>query len=199
MRNLAVAVLALMTLAACATSQNAQPLATPLPPAPLPDYRVGDRFLFKVGPIEDLQSVIAVEADIITYQTRVFGTVRQSRAFANPANWSGGSFAGPMKVETEGRIDSLFPLRVGNVATTKGVNEFAGRTTKFTLTCRVPRQESITVTAGRFDTIVVECEYVHELGSYFFTYWYAPAVGHWVAVRRDGRYQELASWTRAGQ
>ncbi len=192
-----IAAVLTIALAACGTSQDAKPLGSALPEVPVPEYRVGDEFLFKVGPIEDMQRVTATDTDTVTYQTRVFGEVRQYKAFANPANWSGGSFAGPMKVSTDRRLDGLFPLRVGNIAKASGMSEFNGIKTQFELTCSVPRQENIAVAAGRFDTIVVNCEFIHEKGSYNYTYWFAPSVGHWVAVRRAGRYQELAAWKKA--
>lgn len=194
------AVAALLVLAGCAgTSQDAKMLAAPLPPAAAPDYKVGDEFLFKVGgTIEDLHKVVAVEPDVVVMESRVFGTIRQQKLFSNPPSWTGGSFTGESSVKmAKGAMDSLFPLKVGNKARASGVMTSMGYTFDVDLTCSVLRAENIAVLAGRFDTLVVDCDYSHSRGSFRYVYWYAPSVGHWVAASRNGRYQELASWKRA--
>ncbi len=185
-------------LTACGpTSRDAKPVTTALPPAPLPQYKIGDEFTFRVGPLDDVQRVVAIDGDIITYESRVFGVMKHSRAFTNMPEWTGSGFTGALKMKTESPMDGIFPLAVGKSVKSRGVNETGGANLPFEVTCTVEESQNIAVTAGRFDTIPVDCVFKHAQGQYHFSYWYAPLVGHWVAVSRNGRYHEMISYKRA--
>ena len=87
-------------------------------PAPKPEYKVGDEFVFSASVIEEVQKVTAVRADSITMDSsKVFGTITQSKAFMLPGSWTGGGFAGRLTVTpANNALDALFPLQVGNKA-----------------------------------------------------------------------------------
>ncbi len=190
-------IVSMLLLAACGpTSRDARPVTTALPPAPLPQYKIGDEFVFRIGPLDDVQRVVAVDGDVITYESRVFGVMKHSRAFTNPPTWTGSGFTGALTMRTENRLDDIFPLAVGKSVKSRGVNETGGGSLPFEVTCTVEEAQNIAVTAGRFDTLPVDCVFKHAQGQYHFSYWYAPLVGHWVAVSRNGRYHEMLSYKR---
>ncbi len=193
-----LALLTILLLTACGpTSRDAKPVTTALPPAPLPQYKIGDEFTFRVGPLDDVQRVVAIDGDIITYESKVFGVMKHSRAFTNPPSWTGSGFTGALKNSVESSMDGIFPLALGKSVKSRGVNETGGANLPYEVTCTVEEYQNIAVTAGRFDTIPVDCVFKHAQGQYHFSYWYAPLVGHWVAVSRNGRYHEMISYKRA--
>ena len=87
--RLGFALLLIGALGAC-ESMKLRPVANPLAPAPLPQYKVGDKFTFKIITVDDVQEVAAVYGDTITINSPAFGTLTQQRDFSNPESWTGG-------------------------------------------------------------------------------------------------------------
>jgi len=172
------------------------PSSRHLPPAPVPDYAVGDEFLFSVDPIEDLHKAVSVDAKSVTFESRIFGTITQPKAFSNPVTWTGGGFAASYQVWLERDLSGLFPLEVGKAVSSRGTGNFGGNQLAVTFGCTVLRQESITVRAGTFDAFVVDCQMSHDRGGFRTIYWYSPDVGHFVGADRGGRFHELVRFTR---
>lgn len=194
------AIAALFLLAGCAANLDSKPVATPLPPAPIPDgYKVGDEFVFDNGLIVDTQTIVAVEPTlIVTQSSTIFGTIRQPKAFTIPPQWTGGGYTSLQQLTITGDLAAVFPLQIGNVSTATVSGFFSGNKLETKGRCVVDRQENIQVKAGRFDTIVVVCGFSHDRGTVNYTYWYAPSLGHWVATTRGSATFQLVSYKRAG-
>jgi hypothetical protein len=62
-------------------------VTNPMPPAPLPQYKVGDKFVFDAGVVNDVQTVVSVNETQVTMKSNVFGTLTQYKDFGNPGNW----------------------------------------------------------------------------------------------------------------
>ncbi|MCA3357525.1 MAG: hypothetical protein ING02_05980 [Roseomonas sp.] len=191
-----------IALAGCGAPQKVEPLAKPLAPAPPPDYSVGDEFVYSIGggSMEDIHRVVSVgEKNVIFQSSRVFGTITQPKAFSNPINYTGGTFAPFYEVTLTTDLAGLFPLEVGKSVSGVGSGRFNTGTVSVAYGCDVVRQERIVVRAGAFDSFVVDCRMQPERGPVARTvYWYAPEVGHFAAASRPGgHFHELARYTRA--
>lgn len=181
-------VLLSLLLAACAT-----PLY-----APAPDYRPGDRFVYRDGEgKERVREVVAVGPEGVEWRTE--SGVRFTRAdpFAPMVAWDGRTSTGRMvAMEREGE---LWPLRRGASARIRATfvrrSKEDGSERRYTEVreCRVNRAREHTVPAGRFAVWKVICRRVGEGGKVEHTWiWYwAPGLGHWVE-----RVEEDAAGTR---
>ncbi len=58
-------------------------------PAPQPQYKVGDKFIFDILSVKDIQEITAVNDRSITIKSSVLGTITQSIDFSNPESWTG--------------------------------------------------------------------------------------------------------------
>ena len=173
--------------------------ASTLPPAPIPEYKVGDEFVFGVATVEDTQRVISVSGTEAVFESRIFGTMNQPKAFTIPAKWTGSNLALPNEATiTEGDLSTIFPLQVGKTSEARGRGLFGGNRLDVYIRCEVVSVQNIAVPAGRFDTFLVDCNYRHANGDIRYVYWYAPQVGHWVRViRGNSAAHELKSYKRA--
>ena len=167
-----------------------------LAPAPLPRYRVGQRFTFSDG---STQTVAAVEPGRVTW--RDHKGRRSKRALSFVEHWAtarnmriveGTGALWPLDV---GRFDRLRVQRVGKATdggkTRKRIQEHA---------CLVMGSERITVAAGTFDSFRVECKrYSRKRIAERRIWHYAPAINHYVRferiTRKGGRreYRELVA------
>ena len=167
-------------------------------PAPLPQYKVGDKFVFKVAIVEDIHEVVAVNSKSITIKSKVFGTLTQPKDFGNPENWTGG-LTQAYTARQDRDLLGLFPLKVGNRVS--GTGEFTYNSTgTYARTCTVDKQVRITVPAGDFDTYQIECvmNYTWPSGTTLESdrIWYAPKINHFVAIIRHGRMFVLLSFDK---
>jgi hypothetical protein len=175
------------------------PAAATLPPGRLAVLRPGTTFVFRNGDGEETtSSVIAVDGGDVTWQA------------SNGWTWTGKTFYWPVerwRSETEdsagaqvvtGDAEALFPMTVGE----RVAYRYEGRSRDARAgwtgqgRCEVAASERITVPAGVFDTYKVVCEQGEDLSEPYRTrtWWYAPALGHYVATRhqtRDGALDEL--------
>ncbi len=97
-------------------------------------------------------------------------------------------------------VFGIFPLKVGNRISGTGTFTY-NSTGTFVRTCSVNRQVNLTVPAGNFDAYEVEClmEYEYPSGKNMESdrVWYAPKIGHWVAIDRHGRMFLLESYDKS--
>jgi hypothetical protein len=198
-RNVTLVALVAFGLAGCAAGMDSRPVAAAMAPAPAPEYRVGDEFTFKVAVLEDTQRVTAVDGNTATFDSKVFGTLKQPKAFSNPASWTGSGYALAQSVTLSSDMSSLFPLQVGKSVRGTGTGNFGGTQRQVAAQCDVVTSVNVEVPAGRFDTYMVECTFVLDanLANVRYVYWYAPSVGYWVAVNRNGSIHQLLSYKRA--
>lgn len=162
-----------------------------LAPAPLPRYRVGQRFTFSDG---STQTVAAVEPGRVTWRDNKGR--RSKRALSFVEHWAtarnmriveGTGALWPLEV---GRFDRFRVQRTGKTAR-KRIQEHA---------CLVMGSERITVAAGTFDAFRVECKrYSRKRIAERRIWHYAPAINHYVRferiTRKGGRreYRELVA------
>lgn len=167
-------------------------------PAPVPQYTVGDKFVFKVAIVEDEQEVLAVDEKTVTIKSPMFGTRTQYKDFSTPENWTGG-ITQAYSTSPDQVLSGLFPLRVGNRVSGSGTFVYNSRGT-YVRTCTVDAQVRVTVPAGSFDTYQIECEmnYAYPSGSEVQSdrIWYSPEINHWVAIIRHGRMFVLLSYDK---
>ncbi|MEZ5647792.1 MAG: hypothetical protein R3E60_02350 [Alphaproteobacteria bacterium] len=157
-------------------------------PANLPDYAVGDAFLFDNGVAE---IVVGTSGDTILWQIGDRLSVTAYRNFVLPRLqwetregsgrlWSG--FSTFNIVPT-----SLWPLvsgkRLSFTSTDVERNEVTGReeTYKQTWDCRVGDLEAVTVPAGTFEVYKISCSrYQGNVWVQGYNWYYSPQVGHYV-------------------
>ena len=186
-----------LVLGAC-TNLNIRPVSRPMAPAPLPQYKVGDKFVFKVAIVEDAHEVVAVNSKSITIKSPVFGTLTQPIDFSNPESWTGG-ITQAYTARQDQELSGLFPLKVGNRVSGTGTFTY-NSTGTYARNCTVDKQVSVTVPAGNFDTYQIECvmKYTWPSGTNLEIdrIWYAPTINHWVAINRHGRMFVLHSYEK---
>lgn len=194
---------AALVIGAC---QSAAPTPAALLPAPAADtlaagrlapLQAGTTFTFRQRDGEEVSSrVIAVEGERVTWQSDN-GWTWTNKAFYWPVErWQSASVGGSQQIS--GDHTALLPLLIGERAAYRyegrrqdGRAGWSGQGR-----CDVTAAERITVPAGTFDTYKVVCEQGEDLREPYHvrTWWYAPAVGHYVAAlrqTRDGRVNEL--------
>ncbi len=186
-----------LVLGAC-TNLNIRPVSRPMAPAPLPQYKVGDKFVFKVAIVEDAHEVVAVNSKSITIKSPVFGTLTQPRDFSNPENRTGG-ITQAYTARQDQALSGLFPLKVGNRVSGTGSFTYNSKGT-YARSCTVDKQVRVTVPAGNFDTYQIECvmNYTVPSGTNLESdrIWYAPKINRWVAIIRHGRMFVLQSYEK---
>lgn len=158
-----------------------------LPPAPLPEYGVGDAFAFDNNRVH---SVAALSGARITWDAGADFRYATLSNFVLPRlSWSwtraDGTTASGMAAP-DAPPDALWPLRVGNRTTyssTETYREADGKASsrRQWWKCWVAGTERVEVPAGRFDTYEIVCD-GHNSGywSQRSRWFYAPAAGHYV-------------------
>ena len=184
-------------LAAC-VSLDIRPVTKSMAPAPLPQYKVGDKFVFKVAILEDEQVVVAVNEKTVTIKSSAFGTLTQYKDFSTPESWTGG-FTQAYSARPDQVLSGFFPLKVGNRVSGSGSFTY-NSTGTYVRTCIVEDQVRVTVPAGSFDTYQIECEmkYTYPSGTNLEIdrIWYSPEINHWVAINRHARMFVLLSYDK---
>jgi hypothetical protein len=186
-RSVSVAVLILL-LSGCGSTPQRQAITLGSAPQ-LPDYRVGDTFIFSDGSVE---KVVGIRGERVEWESRG-GAFRYTsyRNFIVPKlQWE--SEERRVTLHYSGDHDLLWPLQQGRSAylsTIVSVSEQGGMSAKQYLQswrCQVEGGYRIEVAAGTFDTQRVECQRTTLMGRWMQTriWYYAPAVGHYV-LRED--------------
>jgi hypothetical protein len=178
------------------------PAAATLSPGRLPALENGATFVFRNRDgVEVTSRVIAVEGEDVTWQADN-GWTWTGKAFFWPVErWQRDGAGGSQEIS--GDPGALFPLRVGE----RVAYRYQGRSQREQAgwsgqgRCEVAATERITVPAGSFDTYKVVCEQGEDLKDPYRTrtWWYAPALGHYVATlhqTRTGGINELEQLVR---
>ena len=193
-----VAVASAVSLVACAPGPAVEHLAVaaPLPDAPFTPRQVGQEVTWQ---LEDgsrsTWTVVAVQDGTAKAVSDRGEEGVEMTPFQAALAWSDAESVGTAEIVGDPR--SLFPLRVGMQAEwiRRGVNN--GERFEHRVRCTVADEVRIVVPAGAFDTFKVDCIRGRELSSpsTWVTYYYAPAAGDVVRVRRSNRDRALvADW-----
>ena len=158
-----------------------------------PAYSVGDAYVYADGRVE---TVDAVDGDIVTWRTRDDARFRASRNFLLPrSSWRSGGRIGQRRLTVS--VDTLWPLSVGRRASFSAEAVLMRDTDRQDRTrwretwdCEVAGLETVAVPAGRFGTFKVVCfRQTDPAGIAWRRVWYyAPAVRHY--VRRIDSYAD---------
>lgn len=198
-----VAVASAVGLAACAQGpgQGAAgsavehlPVAAPLPDAPLTPRQVGQEVTLQhADGSRTTWTVVAVEGGTTSAVSDRGEEAVEMTPFQAALAWSVTDSVGTAEIVGDPR--ALFTLRVGRQAEWihRGVSN--GEPFESRVRCTVADQVRIVVPARAFDTFKVDCIRGRELSDPFATatYYYAPAVGDVVRVRRSNRDRGLFS------
>ena len=182
------------------------PAAATLAPARSPELQPGATFVFRQRDGEEVTSrVVAVDGSDETWQSDNGWTWTGKEFFWPIESWQ--SEGGGGSQEISGDPDALFPLMVGEQVAYRYQGQSQSVQAGFSGQgrCEVAAAEQITVPAGTFDTYKVVCVQGEDLSAPYRTrtWWYAPAVGHYVAMlhqttdRRVDQLEQLVSY-RAG-
>jgi hypothetical protein len=204
---------ALLLIGACQSATNPTPAAlTPAPaaatlaPARSPVLQTGATFVFRQRDGEETTSrVVAVDGGDETWQSDNGWTWTGKEFFWPIESWQ--SEGGGGSQEISGDPAALFPLMVGEQVAYRyqGGSQAVQAGFSGQGRCEVAAAEQITVPAGTFDTYKVVCVQGEDLSAPYRTrtWWYAPAIGHYVAQlhqttdRRVDQLELLVSY-RAG-
>jgi len=166
------------------------PAAATLAPARLPVLESGATFVFRKRDGAEITSrVVAVEGEDVTWQADN-GWTWTAKAFFWPVErWQSEGVGGSQEIS--GDPQALFPLVVGERVAYRYQGRRQGQQAGWSGQgrCEVAAAEQITVPAGTFDTYKVLCEQGEDLKDPYRTrtWWYAPAIGHYVATRHQTR------------
>ena len=158
-----------------------------LPPAPLPEYGVGDAFAFDNNRVH---TVAAVDGATIRWDAGADFRYATLRNFALPRlSWSwkrndGTTASGTAKSDVA--PEALWPLKVGNRTAYSSSDTYRDGDDKPSSylqewKCWVAGTETVEVPAGRFDTFEIVCD--RRYGGHWAQrsrWYYAPAAGHYV-------------------
>lgn len=162
-----------------------------LPPASLPEFGIGDAFVYDSG---RTIYVANVTDDRIVWNGGGDYIFEMTRDFTGPIlDWSytdeedqKRSGTGLVKAGSE----DIWPLEYGKhvrVSTrSANIDPVTGDVNEYDqwLTCTVPETATVTVAAGTFDTYVIKCSrYYRQWWMQTTKWWYAPEIGFY--VKRD--------------
>lgn len=203
----------LVSLFSGGSSVLGQTDALGLKTAPLPSYRPGNTFVYTNGTWE---TVIKVDGEGVTWRNYRGWLSSGSPDFTyKNFKWQTDSRYGyrefrPTRFLMSAPTTSLWPLRVGNKTRFDENGRWFDqqaieqRYDSF-WTCEVMGTERVSVAAGDFDTWKITCRrYPDKFGvasktREYRTWYYAPAINHWVIEERDyngyreNRRRELAA------
>jgi hypothetical protein len=206
MRPAVAAMIATMLLVgACQSSAptparlTPEPAAATLEPGRPAVLKTGATFVFRKGDGEEVTSrVVAVDGDDVIWQADNGWTWSVKTFYWPVERWQNDSQNAAGSQEVSGDPDALLPLTVGERAAYRyqGRSRDAQSGWSGQGRCDVEAAERVTVPAGTFDTYKVVCVQGEDPSKPFRTrtWWYAPAVGYYVAMRhqtRDGALDEL--------
>ncbi len=186
-------------VAGCAVYPESTPVATPLRPALLPTWAVGDQIVTadRDGGQMQTWTVVATKGDRVSWESDQGESYTGFRNFVIPeiewtsALWGSGSEE-ILKID-----DDIFPLRVGKRMSiaSQGSTSRSPEGWNAVRECRVVSQENITVTAGTFDTYKVVCT----TDILRLTWYYAPEVEAPMVFIREQKATPLEPWIRVTQ
>ena len=168
----------------------------------LPEYEVGDAFIYDNGRVEQF---VSASADRLTWSAFEGRQYVRARNFAVPLlQWETAESRGTRGVSPEAA--ALWPLEPGKsvrfrVVTDvtrqvkEGVNRHRRRAELWT--CRVEPPAPITVPAGTFDALEIVCEEFSSTTMRLLSeerWYYAQDVGHYVSRR----WSDLSTGRRGG-
>lgn len=187
-------VVTVLFLAGCQTNALVAPLQVgpQLAPGQLPQYVVGESFAFDDGRFD---TVVAIDGETVTWKNKYGIDVQRYRNFIVPdLSWRTRNRVSSL--DTDVIPTDLWPLSPGKMS--KRFRAFqtvvwpdGERPTlefEYEWQCRVTGTKTVTVPAGRYDTYSVACVRFYAGGSIVRqtrTFYYAPALGHFVKRTDD--------------
>ncbi len=195
MKRLALFLLIGVVLSGCGTTPGKRPVNFEVV-SQLPQYRVGDTFIFDDGNVE---KVVAIRGEKVDWESRG-GNFRYTtyRNFVVPKlQWETEKKRVTLQYSQD--RDILWPLQEGGSAylsTIISVHDRINQGSKSYIQswrCGVEGSYRIEVAAGTFDTRKVECQRSTLTGKWMQTriWYYAPSVGHYVL--REDEYAPTSS------
>ena len=184
-----------------------------LPPAPLPQYRVGTKYVYSNGTWETVSRVGPEGVTWINhrgYESKGLSDFTYKRLKWQAKDRHGMREYNQTKFWFDEETTTLWPLQPGNKTrydengrffTSSGID----RSYDSYWSCEVKGTEKISIVAGDFDTWKITCKrYPNSYRSSskvreYRTWYYAPAINHWVLEVRDyngyreNRRKELAA------
>ncbi len=193
-RNLRVTAIMASAIAiqGCATVDNLYSPSSNAPSVALPTFNIGQAYSFDNGLTE---TVMAVDGETLTWRT-VGGVIRtRYRNFLLPfLSWQNTTQRSRTVVDAPARM--LWPLQVGKserfkLKQTVENNDGTGkREFSQSWQCIVDGTERVTVPAGTYDTYKTTCyRYYKKWWRETKSYYYAPAVGYYVLLKDDSKFQ----------
>jgi surface antigen len=174
--------------------------AITLPPAPLPTYTTGTRYVYSNGTWEEVSEV---KGGTITW-TNHKGNIKKTTAdfTRRSSDWETSKRKGYRSIESViypfgSQSRTLWPLQTGKTVNYKeeGIWKLKGGIQKRSQAfwkCSVKGAIRISVIAGEFDTWKILCtKYKNEEKSIssspreYKTFYYSPKVGHWVRTLHE--------------
>ncbi|MCF6323979.1 MAG: hypothetical protein L3J89_06630 [Gammaproteobacteria bacterium] len=156
--------------------------------ADLPEYRVGETFIFTNNRVEHIEKN---DGDMITISSRKGQQYVRHRNFLLPViQWQLAGKSGHRTIH--GNADDLWPLSIGNSASFRVLTRIYDDVKQHEIRrvalwrCHVAAQENIHVSAGKFSSYRIICDHFSKHSMRILrrhTWHYSPAVGHY--VRRD--------------
>ena len=158
---------------------------TAAPPAEMPNYAVGDAFVFSDGRVEQ---VVAIDGDIVTWRGLQGGTYQRHRNFVTPpSSWR--MDQGEGRRIPSPRAAEIWPLKPGKSVRFTVINETrlsaqkAWERNMSLWTCGVGPRHDTRTPAGVFEVQTISCELYSPVNMRLLerVAWdYAPDVGHYV-------------------
>lgn len=210
--------LALVLVTSCAATREQQTLATDanrlvLPPAPVPNYKAGTKFVYSNGTWE---TVLDAGAEKVTWINHRGNQSTGSPDFTYKRNtWKTRDRQGTRSYNQsdfwlQEATTTLWPLQPGNTTRYDEIGRWSSssgmeRGYDSYWSCEVMGTERISVVAGDFDTWKITCRRypdkfrANRKTREYRTWYYAPAINHWVLEVRDyngyreNRRKELAA------
>jgi surface antigen len=174
-------------------------------PADVTGYIPGTVYVYASGRWDRVESVSGSSVRWANHRGYPSTTVRDFTF--RPVDWKSATHEGtreyqPAEFLFSSKPSSLWPLKVGNRSGYYELNRWHPldqpyRTYKAYWSCEVEEKAKVTVPAGTFDTFKVVCARFSGRASSapayareYRTWYYAPAIHHWVAYERDYRGEE---------
>jgi hypothetical protein len=190
-------------LAACGGGHRQEAVPVAAPSAPLPMYSPGDSYSFDDGTVN---TVIGATDDEVRWGTATGARFVTSRdVLLPPLSWADATQRGRRSYAATA---ALFPLQPGSSMTTTATiaEQPAGggpdMTGRENWQCQVGEARRISMAAGLFDTVRVDCTVTELPGGRYEqrSFFYAPSIGYYVRrIDRLGdappRTVQLVAWT----
>jgi hypothetical protein len=181
-----------IALSGCVSITNPGQRIPALAPASAPTDAVGDTYVFSDGFVHQ---VLDVQGDQVTWVLGPAGILAQRSQdfFIPPHRWEHEGVQ--YSFEETHREGNIWPMKEGRKLTVSGrltVEQPLGKQTfDQTWTCAIPQSERVQLTAGRFDTFVVDCARTSETGAHWQRrrFNYSPDLGHTVRI-----IEEMRAW-----